>query len=241
VDVKAFDQQLIIRQEVVSMRIRTGLLFTLAVVSLAYPVTRQAGAQIVVQDIPPVPVTISFSESPDPNPAKVTNRGTLTWNGQNYDAKFDGVISAFAKDKKGTETTATITFARDQQNGVTLNRTDTTGTVGVTATYTGRITADNKISGTVTWSFGTAPPYASGKWSGTVTMPAAAAQKPAQSTAVPLATVQPLPHEIPIPDMETLQNPLLPSRRPQARPSATRSRLRPHRRLQHRPGATSLR
>jgi hypothetical protein len=37
---------------------------------------------------------------------------------------------------------------------VILKRTDTESTKGVTATYTGKITADNKISGTVTWSLG---------------------------------------------------------------------------------------
>jgi hypothetical protein len=100
VDAKALDQQWIIRQEVVSMRIRTGLLFALSIFSVACPAIRQAGAQIVVRDLPPVPVAITLSESPDSNPYKVSNRGTLTWNGQNYDAHFDGVISAFAKDKK---------------------------------------------------------------------------------------------------------------------------------------------
>ncbi|WP_263353327.1 tetratricopeptide repeat protein [Acidicapsa acidisoli] len=174
------------------MRKRMGLLFALAVVGLAYPTTRPAGAQIVVKDIASVPVTISISESPDPNPAQITNHGTLTWNGQNYDARFDGVVSAFAKDKKGTATVATITFERDQQNGVTMERKDTAGTLGVTATYTGKIAAGNTISGIVVWS-NNGTPFASGKWEGTVTMPSKPAPQPVPQITQPTQTGSPVP------------------------------------------------
>jgi hypothetical protein len=175
----AADQDYIDLQEVVSMRIRTCLLSALVVFRLAVPTMRQATAQTLGPDTSQIPVTISLCESPAPNPYKVSNCGSMTWKGQRYEAKLDGV-----KDEKGNPksppTVATITFERDQYRGVTLKMTDIAGTVGGTATYTGKITADNKISGTVTWSLqGAAAPCASGTWSGDVMMPASAAAKTA--------------------------------------------------------------
>jgi hypothetical protein len=54
---------------------------------------------------------------------------------------------------------------------VRLDRVDVTGTPGFTATYTGKLAADNTISGSVTW-FNNGIIFAKGKWSGTVIMPA---------------------------------------------------------------------
>ena len=88
------------------MRVRTGLLFALAAVSIAPSGMVQASAQTST----PAPTTISFCESPDPNAFNVKNCATLTWNGQGYDAKFSGVTNGSTN---GLSSTATITYARD--------------------------------------------------------------------------------------------------------------------------------
>ena len=70
------------------MRIRTGLLSALIGFRLAVPAMRQATAQdSLAQDTSLIPVTISLCESPAPNPYKVSNCGSMTWKGQQYEAK----------------------------------------------------------------------------------------------------------------------------------------------------------
>lgn len=76
------------------MRVRMGLLYAL------FPVfCVGSGGQIVGQPSTPnpTPATIKICESPEPNSYQVQNCGTLTWNGQQYDAHFDGVEDANKK------------------------------------------------------------------------------------------------------------------------------------------------
>jgi hypothetical protein len=165
------------------MRIRTGLLSALAVLAFPYPAISQTGAQTS----PPantIPTTITECESPTPNPFRLKNCGTLTWNGQQYDAQWNGAENAISK---GVAATATVTISFDK-DGVRLDRTDVTGTPGVTATYHGKIAPDNTISGTVTW-FNNGIIAAKGKWSGTVTM--AAAQEADTPAPAPIAPPPP--------------------------------------------------
>lgn len=176
------------------MHVCTGLLLAFAAFSLPYPVIAGIGGQSSSQATNAIPVKITECESPAPNPYQLKNCGTMTWNGQKYDAEFSGVTNVITK---GPATTATISIQRDQQNGVTLSRVDLTGTPGVTATYTGQIAAGNTISGTVVWFNGGAA-FASGTWSGTVIMPAAAAPTPS-SLSQPISPPAPpaVPQTVP--------------------------------------------
>jgi hypothetical protein len=191
------------------MHVRTGLLLAFAAFSLPYPVIAGIGGQSSSPAANAITVKITECESPAPNPYQLKNCGTMTWNGQKYDAEFSGVTNVMTK---GPATTATISIQRDQQNGVTLNRVDLTGTPGVTATYTGQIAADNTISGTVVWFIGGAA-FASGTWSGTVIMPAAAAptaSSPSQPISPPAPSAVPptMPAAVPSPGIFTASIPL---------------------------------
>lgn len=78
--------------------------------------------------------------------------GVLTWNGE----KYDEIIP-------GTAFTATVTAQRGQGNTVSMSRVDITFDPGVTATYFGTISQDNKASGTVSWYFN-GNPVGAGTW-----------------------------------------------------------------------------
>jgi hypothetical protein len=163
------------------MRICTGFLFALAAVGLPYAAFGYTGAQ-ASNPSNTIPATITECESPAPNPFRLKNCGTLNWNGQQYDAQWNGVENAVSK---GPTTTATVTISFDKDGGVRLDRVDTAGTPGVTATYNGKIAADNTISGSVTW-FNNGVIFGKGKWSGTVTIPAPqAAELPAPGSPIP--------------------------------------------------------
>lgn len=178
------------------MRIRTGFLFALAAVGYPLAAISYAGAQASTPSNT-IPATITECEIPAPNPLHVKkNCGTLTWNGQQYDAQWNGIENAISK---GPATTATVTISFDNDGSVRLDRTDTAGT-SFTATYTGKIAADNTISGSVTW-YNNGVIFWKGKWSGTVTIPAPqAAESPAPEPPSPPAppptptqTIQPPP------------------------------------------------
>jgi hypothetical protein len=162
------------------MRVGTALLFVLAAVGFPHAATGYTGAQ----DSNPsntIPATIKECETTIPNPLHQKNCGTLTWNGQQYDAQWNGV-EGFGT--KGPATTATVTISFDNDGGVRLDRTDTAGT-SYTATYNGKIAAGNTISGSVTW-YNNGFILWKGKWSGTVTMPAPqAAESPAPGPPTP--------------------------------------------------------
>jgi hypothetical protein len=100
-------------------------------------------------------------EEPVPNPLHLKNCGTLTWNGEKYDAIWTGVSDGVSP--PGPATTATVAIERDGETGVTLNRIDISGTPGVTGIYRGTISQNNNASGTVTW-FYAGKPYATGTW-----------------------------------------------------------------------------
>jgi hypothetical protein len=110
---------------------------------------------------------------------------------------------------KGPATTATVTISFDKDGGVRLDRVDTAGTPGVTATYNGKIAADSTISGSVTW-YNNGVFFWNGKWSGTVTMPAPQAADPPtpEPPGFPAPTAPapaPMPSIPPPPDPSTAQ------------------------------------
>ena len=91
-------------------------------------------------------------EQPVPNPLHVKYCGTLTWDGEKYNAFWPDV-----------QITATFSLERGQDNSVTLRRLDISGGPGVTGTYRGTVSPNNEASGTATWFVG-GRPLGSGTW-----------------------------------------------------------------------------
>jgi hypothetical protein len=175
--------------EVFLMQARTSLLFAFAAIGFSCAAIGYAGAQSSTPSNT-IPATMTVCETPHPNLLRVKeNCGTLTWNGQQYDAQWPGVEGL---GMKGPATTATVTIGFDNDGSVKLDRTDTAGTT-YTATYHGKIAADNTVAGTLTW-YNNGVFFAKGTWTGNVTMPVAkAAEAPAPEPAPAPAPMPPIP------------------------------------------------
>lgn len=183
------------------MRLRTLLLFALAAAGFPYAAIGYTGAQASAPSNT-IPTMITVCEIPNKNWNLMhvkENCGTLTWNGQQYDAQWNGIENAISK---GPATTATVTITFADDGSVQLDRTDTAGTT-FTATYKGKIAADNSVSGTVTW-FNNNAILAKGTWHGAVTMPAPAAAA-AEAPAPTPAAAAPAPAVPPAPNAPTAQ------------------------------------
>lgn len=144
------------------MRTRTVLLFALAAVALPKPTIAQTGAPNPKPDATSVPMRIDICEFPKMGILKYHHCGTLTWNGQSYDATFLPLIGP-GEQPVDTGAVGTVTMQRTGDS-VTFSRVDSSGTEG-SSTYQGTISG-NRASGTVTW-FHAKLPNIKGTWEAT--------------------------------------------------------------------------
>jgi hypothetical protein len=173
------------------MRIRTGSKFAFAALALLCSAIGFAGAQ-PASSPNTIPTTINICETA----LKAKNCGTLTWNGQQYDAQWSGVKTFLTH---GPATSGTVMIRFESDGSVILERTDTAGlpptptihgkTVDTTftGTYRGKIAPDNSVSGSVTW-YTNGIISGKGTWDGTVTMPAPKPDDPPKPDAPSTAT-----------------------------------------------------